>query len=83
MHNQFCCSCFICPDSLSGLSYELFYSAGLANFCHQLLVEVSLVTNLPPKRTIIESIFKAASKQSCQYIKNETAVNEGEFEGGG
>ena len=38
-------------DSLSGFSYELFYSASFTNFSYQLLVEVSLVT-MPPKRTI-------------------------------
>ena len=79
-------SCFIlqttpdifqtCSDSVSGLSYELFYSAGLTNFICQLSVEVSLVT-MPPTR-VIKSFFTASSKRSCQHVENETPADEGE-----
>ena len=50
---------------LYGVSYELFYSAGLTNFT----VEVSLVTMFPKKT--IESIY-------IYHIENETPVDEGE-----
>ena len=53
-----------CSDSLSGLSYELFYATGVTNFIYLLSVEVSLVT-MPLKRTI-ESFITASSKRSCQ-----------------
>ena len=72
---------YTCSESLAGLSYELFYSAGLTNFSYQLSVEVSLVIT-PPNRTM-ESFSIAASKQSCQHIENETAANEGEVREGG
>ena len=66
---------------MSGLSYELFYSAGFTNFSYQLSVEVSIET-MPLKR-IIESFITAKSERSCQHIGNETAANEGEGGGGG
>lgn len=56
---------------LRGLSFELFYSAGLTNNC-----KISLVT-MPPMRTN-ELFFKAASKRSRHHIENKTAANEGE-----
>ena len=68
-----------CSDSLSGLSYELFCSAGLTNFPIR-SVEVSPVT-VPPKRTTV-AFFTVASKQSCQNIENETTANEGEVGAG-
>ena len=71
----------MCSHNLSGLSFELFYSAGLTNFSYQLSGEVSPVT-MPPMRTN-ESFFKAASKRSRHHIESETAANEGEVRGGG
>ena len=59
---------------LRGLSYELFYSAGLTNFC-----KISLVTT-PPMRTN-ELFFQAVSKRSRHHIENKTAANEGEVGG--
>ena len=46
---------------LPGLSYELFYSAGLTNFIYQLSVEVSLV-KMPPKRMIASFLQLHQSK---------------------
>ena len=69
---------YTCSDSLSGLPYELFYSASFTNFSYQLSVEVSRTVTMPPKRTI-ESFITAASERSCQHIENETAANEGKI----
>ena len=68
-----------CSDSLSGLSYELFYSGWVTNFSYQLSVEVSLV-RIPPKRTM-ESFFKATPKRSCQHIENELQRMKGKLGG--
>ena len=66
---------------MSGLSHELFYSAGLTNFAYQLSVEVSLV-RMPPRR-IIESSFKAVSKRSCQHVEMKLQRMKGYLGGGG
>ena len=66
-------------DSLSGLSYELFYSTGFTTFIDQLSVEVLLLT-MPPK-IAIESFFTTSSKRTSR--QNETAADEGEVGRGG
>lgn len=53
----------------SGKSNEFF-----RKWSQPMSVEVSQVT-MPPKRTI-ESLFTAASKQSCQNMENETAAEK-------
>lgn len=62
-------------DSLSGLSYELFYSTGLTTFIDQLSAEVSLATMPPWPKTTIDSFFTTSSKRTCR--QNETTADGG------
>ena len=62
-----------CSDCLSGLSYELFYSAGLLNFIYN-CQQRFYWKKMPLKRTI-ESFFiiRASPRRSYQCIETETA----------
>ena len=63
---------YTCSDNLSGLSHELFNSAGLKNLISQQSVEVSLVA-IPPKSTM-ESLFTASLTRLSEIFLDQSHI---------